>query len=212
VKDSGGYGLLVITKPITVTAATGVLALINVTQGAAGITVNAGPTDAVVLHGLTLNGHGVGMYGIKAPTFGHLTVEDTIVQEMSGVGISAGAVTATNAGTMRLLSIVRVTARDNNIGIQEDYSNYTNLSNYLDTIFSHNTKGLVTGYVYTTITRCYFENNSGAGIINDSNTILTNSYFYFNASDDFKYISSTGDNVIQEIDFSKLPSNPLPKQ
>src|SRR5437899_3636850 len=49
--DNGGYGGATITKSLTVNASAGVVAFIART-----ITVNIGPTDKVVLRGLSMNG------------------------------------------------------------------------------------------------------------------------------------------------------------
>jgi hypothetical protein len=64
VKDSGGFGAMVITKAISIIAADGVLALISVPSGGTGITINAGSSDVVIISGLTLDGHLLGGTGI----------------------------------------------------------------------------------------------------------------------------------------------------
>jgi hypothetical protein len=57
VKDSGGFGQIVITKSINIVAADGVLALISVPAHGDGITVNAGPDDRVSISGVSVDCH-----------------------------------------------------------------------------------------------------------------------------------------------------------
>jgi hypothetical protein len=67
VKDSGGYGLLTITKSISINAAEGVLALISVPANSYGILVNAGSDDKIVIKGITIDGHSLaGTTGVEA--------------------------------------------------------------------------------------------------------------------------------------------------
>ena len=85
VLDSGGYGTVVITKAISITAPQGVYAGISVFFGI-GISVNAGASDAVKLSGLTLNGLG-GSDGIVFNTGAALTVERCVVRGFTGTGV-----------------------------------------------------------------------------------------------------------------------------
>src|ERR1044072_2263655 len=61
VLDPAGYGALTISKAIS-TQATG-FSGISVTSNGTGITINAGPTDAVNLNGLLIEGSGIGGTG-----------------------------------------------------------------------------------------------------------------------------------------------------
>src|SRR4029434_2747198 len=61
---SAGYGTVAIGKSISIIAPPGVYAGVSVFSGTDGVTVNAGPTDKVVLRGLTVNGQG-GAFGIR---------------------------------------------------------------------------------------------------------------------------------------------------
>src|SRR5215469_9841815 len=62
--DSAGFGPININKAVTITSPDGVEAGIVPTAGGNAININAGPADAVVLRGLTLNGSGIGGNGI----------------------------------------------------------------------------------------------------------------------------------------------------
>jgi hypothetical protein len=200
VKDSGGYGTLVITKSITVMAANGVLALINVPQGGTGIAVNATINDVVTLHGLTINGHGVGQYGIKQTESQQLIIEDSIIQGMSDTGIYATAMTE---NPFHYLSVARTTIRNNKIGANKTGGQNFE-ANFIDTTFSHNTTGLVTDGYNTRINHCNIEFNTANGVSNSGFLTVGDSTFMLNGSESFSSSSSFGDNSFS--DFGATPS------
>ena len=79
VKDSAGYGSVIITKAINIVgdgSLAGVLAGVN----ANGITVSAGATDKITLRGLTIEGAGVGANGIVFNSGGQLSIADYVIQ------------------------------------------------------------------------------------------------------------------------------------
>jgi hypothetical protein len=84
--DSAGYGPFIISKPITVEASPGAYAGITVFSGD-GILVSAGPSDVVILRGITLNSQG-GTHGIDFGSAGVLHVESCVINGFSGDGIS----------------------------------------------------------------------------------------------------------------------------
>lgn len=91
VKDSGGYGPVIITKSVSIIANDGVYAGISVFSGT-GIEI-ATPGVDVLLKGLTLNGLG-GYIGISMSDGIRLTVLNCLVRNFSldgGVGISVDA-------------------------------------------------------------------------------------------------------------------------
>src|SRR6266550_8497663 len=75
--SSGGYGPFTIDKSITVMGAPGVVAAI--TTAADGIDIPAGPTDKIVLRGLSVNANGSVGIGISAGDFGMLAIENCTV-------------------------------------------------------------------------------------------------------------------------------------
>jgi hypothetical protein len=86
VLDPAGYGSVTINKAISIRGHG--YAGISVAIGANGVTINAGPNDAVHVHGLLIDGSGVGAHGIKFNSGGSLTVENCVVRGMgSGEGI-----------------------------------------------------------------------------------------------------------------------------
>ena len=85
--DSAGFGPINISKAVTITSPPGVEAGIVPNPASDAIVISAGPNDAVVLRGLTLNGSGVGGNGINFSSGGSLTVTDCVVQNFSQHGI-----------------------------------------------------------------------------------------------------------------------------
>jgi hypothetical protein len=85
VLDSAGYGQVDITQSVSIIAPAGVYAGITVFSGN-GVTVFAGPTDNVVLRGLTINGAG-GAVGILVNTGSGVRIERCTVSNFSDTGI-----------------------------------------------------------------------------------------------------------------------------
>src|SRR6516225_1550275 len=86
--DSAGFGPINITKAVTITSPDGVEAGIVASAGADAIDINAGPNDAIVLRGLTLNGSGGGSNGILFNSGGSLTVTNCMMQDFALGGIA----------------------------------------------------------------------------------------------------------------------------
>ncbi len=87
VLDSGGYGMVTITQSVSLIAPPGVYAGISVFS-AAGITINAGPSDVVTIRGLTLNGLG-GQDGIDFNSGAALYVQDSVFKNLGSDGVVA---------------------------------------------------------------------------------------------------------------------------
>lgn len=77
VLDSGGYGGLAITQAVTINAPPGIIAFVSAPSGDA-VTVNAGPTDIVILTGFYLDGYGTGGNGVTVTTTGSFSYNGTI--------------------------------------------------------------------------------------------------------------------------------------
>jgi hypothetical protein len=103
VLDSAGYGPVTITKGVTIVASQGITAGISVFSGD-GIDISAGPADAVVLRGLTINNQGSTGNGIAFNSGGRLHVEDCVVAGFTSAAgrslFGQGGVTVSNS-TMR---------------------------------------------------------------------------------------------------------------
>ena len=83
--DHGGFGAVTITKAMTlngVAVMAGILA-----AGTNGVVVYAGVNDVVVLRGLTIDGAGSGVDGVRFLAGSALIVEDTTIAGFTGHGI-----------------------------------------------------------------------------------------------------------------------------
>jgi hypothetical protein len=79
VLDPAGYGLVTITKAISIINDGVGAATIGTSSGNA-ITINAGATDSVHLRGLTLTGLGSGLSGIVFQAGGNLAIENCVIR------------------------------------------------------------------------------------------------------------------------------------
>lgn len=103
VLDSGGYGPVTITQSLTIEAPSGIVAFIHPPSGNA-ITINAAPTDTVVLRGLSLN---VGAANGIAFTAGAvLRVEDCVIHGFNNaISVSAPGLVLVRDTTIRASSV-----------------------------------------------------------------------------------------------------------
>jgi hypothetical protein len=85
VLDPAGYGPLTITKSISIQAHG--FSGVSVPSGSNGITINAGPFDAITLSGLIIDGAGAGANGIVFSAGGYLIIQDSVIHNMTGDGI-----------------------------------------------------------------------------------------------------------------------------
>ncbi len=108
VLDPGGYGAVTITKAITIQAEGGVAGVL--VSGTNGIVIAAGPTDRVVLRGLSFEGLGTGLDAVKFLSGLALFVENCTIHRFTGWGINfAPSSTAT-------LFVSDTIIRDDNFG------------------------------------------------------------------------------------------------
>lgn len=105
--DSGDFGVLSITKAITLTAVPGVYASLSPGAGKNGAAINAGDADTVVLRGLTFAGGAVANNGIRINTAGSVHIENCLVHGFADAGIR------TDQNFQGLLYIKDTTVRSN---------------------------------------------------------------------------------------------------
>ncbi len=117
VKDSAGYGSVVITKAISIVgdgSISGVLA----SSGGNAITVNAATSDTVILRGLTVEGAGVGRSGVVLNTAGRLDIANCVFQNFSGSIPDGNGIFLQHSSGSPKVTIVNTTASHNsNAGI-----------------------------------------------------------------------------------------------
>lgn len=85
VLDAGDFGPVTITQSVTINGNS--LAAINAAAGTDAVVVNAGPTDTVILRGLTLAGAGIGRNGTQYLTGGKLLIDNCNVYGFAQNGI-----------------------------------------------------------------------------------------------------------------------------
>lgn len=84
--DPGGFGAVTITKSITIYC-TGLGNGGILSTGTAGIIINAGASDVVIIDGLEIDGAGVGLNGIDFIAGGSLIVRNTVIRNFARAGI-----------------------------------------------------------------------------------------------------------------------------
>lgn len=95
VLDTAGYGVLTISKAISIVNSGGVEAGISVPANGTAITVAAGATDSISLRGLTLDGQGVsGTKGINVTSAGRLQILDCVLRNFDATAIQLRPTTA----------------------------------------------------------------------------------------------------------------------
>ena len=83
--DAGGFGVLMITKAISISCASGEAGVLA--NGTDGIIINAGPADAIVLSGIDFVGLNSGLNGINFQSGGSLTLINSSIRDFQGNGI-----------------------------------------------------------------------------------------------------------------------------
>ncbi|HKV42783.1 MAG TPA: right-handed parallel beta-helix repeat-containing protein [Blastocatellia bacterium] len=162
VLDPGGFGALTITKSIKIEA-DGLIAGVLV-SGTNGFVISAQPTDVVEIRGLTFNGLGTGIAGIKVNSAGTVHIENCYIYGFTQKGIDFAA---TNSGAQ--LFVQDTTVKDNQgansggIIVEPTVSGTAVLDNVR---LLHNQFGLrVQDNANATATNTTASGNAGAGFI-----------------------------------------------
>jgi hypothetical protein len=87
--DPGSYGLLTITKSISIQGH-GYGEIAASTGGNNALTISAGPNDKINLRGLIIEGFGQGIHGIELITAGTLEIQDSVIRNFLGDGVRFG--------------------------------------------------------------------------------------------------------------------------
>jgi hypothetical protein len=99
VLDPAGYGAVTITQAVSIVndgVGTSSVLVPPPGRGGVGITINAGPSDAVHLRGLTIDGEGAGVSGIQFNSGGSLTVVNCVIRHNTSAGILFVPIDASN--------------------------------------------------------------------------------------------------------------------
>jgi len=169
--DSAGFGPINITKAVTITSPDGVEAGVVPVAGGNAIDINAGQSDAIVLHGLTLNGSGVGANGIVFNSGSILTVQNCVIRNLTGQGIdfvpstsSSLSVLHTYVGSNGGYGILVQPSGSASAVFDHVEAQYNGAFAYGIALDGHSTSGLVNGTVTDSVS-----SNNGDGFLVLSN-------------------------------------------
>jgi hypothetical protein len=159
--DSAGFGPFAIGKSVTITSPDGVEAGIVPNEGGDGIDIYAGPSDTIVLRGLTIDGSGGAFNGIVFHSGGSLTVTNCVVQHFyvqAGFDnvLGYGILIAPTSSTARF-AITNTMVLNNAYGILADAN------------------GVVDHVVMTSNQAFGIASDSGQGVVAISNSVVSNS-------------------------------------
>jgi hypothetical protein len=162
--DSAGFGPITIDKAVTITSPNGVEAGIQAAAGGTAITITAGPNDAVVLRGLTLEGANSANFGVIANAVGKLEIIDCVVRDFEATGILISI-----SGNNALVHISNTRVMNNvieGIVVGNDTNNNTRITadfNYL-TVVDNTTYGIkVGGHTNVDVENSDISHNGTAG-------------------------------------------------
>jgi len=111
--DPGGFGAVTITKSITIDGSASNGSILSAQTN--GIIINIAPADVsktVRIRGISINGAGTGINGIKVIAAAKVSIEDTVIDGNTASGISVEA----NAAQAQVF-ILNTTIRNNATGI-----------------------------------------------------------------------------------------------
>lgn len=116
VTDAGSFGPVMINKSVTIDAG-GIFAGVQVGSGTDAVTIDAPAGSVIVLRGLTLNGlvnttSGAGRDGVTYTGSGSLYIENCVIENFNGIGVSFRQVT----GSLIFLFVKDTIVRNNYTG------------------------------------------------------------------------------------------------
>jgi hypothetical protein len=171
--DSAGFGPIAIHKSVTITSPAGVEAGIVPVAHQAGIDINAGPTDKIILRGLTLNGTGVDQsVGIRLDAGGSLIIQNCVIEnfESSGVLITPQSSSTFSVSDTQVLNNLYGIYIQPSGGTNESIAGTVGFLNHVDV--EYNTVDGITANVaadqlllLVNIDESVSANNGGAGVI-----------------------------------------------
>jgi hypothetical protein len=167
VLDPGGFGVVTITKAITING-DGTLAGI-LAAATNGIIVNAGVNDRVVLRGISINGIGTGINGIRFLAGRHLTVDNVTISGFTGraIDMSVGATAnlyVTNTRITRAATGIFISATAGNALAMIDNTTLEGLTNGLEVAVNGR----------ATISNSFISGNASNGVMTSGNNSIAN--------------------------------------
>jgi hypothetical protein len=181
--DPAGYGPITIDRALSLIGLPG--AAINAPSGGNGITINAGPKDAILVQGLLIDGVGVGANGVAFSAGGSLTISNCVVRNFpSGCCsiVGNGIFISPSSGTV--IFAITDTTVSNNGGDGINYEPLSGASPTTKGIIDHvvatangnfgisfETAGTSTPAVATLSNSVVSDNGTGIGVDNGSGTL-----------------------------------------
>ncbi len=83
--DDGGFGTLTITKALTIDGGGHLASALS--SGVNGLVITAGVSDVVTLRGLSINGAGTGLVGVKITAAKHVNIDNCMIFGFSSNGV-----------------------------------------------------------------------------------------------------------------------------
>jgi hypothetical protein len=182
VLDPGDYGRLTIARAVNIVADGPGEAAISVVAGTTGITIDAGPGDAIAIRGFTIKGRGAGT-GIVFNSGKSLTIEDCVVRDLNSTGIAFRPASGTTTLVVSRTTVTSVGSRGIHVNPQSGATasvkalvHRSEVHNGTDIgIFAHGTG--VNGTIDMTVSESVASGNAGHGMRANSllgaTTILT---------------------------------------
>ena len=172
--DPGSYGLITITKAISILGdGHGGIAASN---GATAITINAGANDQINLRGLVIEGFGSGQNGIEFNSGKSLSIEDCAVRHLANFGLWF----KNRLSTAATLSVANSYFTDNNAGIVVEPTASGDITGAIDRVTASGNAGACvsvyggngpfngTQRLYVSVTDSVAANNGGWGFLAQS--------------------------------------------
>jgi hypothetical protein len=166
--DSAGFGPILITKAVTITSSAGIEAGV-VPNGGDAIDVSAGPTDIVVLRGLTLNGGNSSAYGING-IVGRLEIIDCVVRNFATDGILLQSTSTVPMAVLISNTLVSQMSNTSSFGISLVSGGGTMIAALNEITVSDNYEGVSAavvsgGALEVSISNSHIDNNLTLGIL-----------------------------------------------
>lgn len=178
--DSGNYMPFNITQAVTIKAAPGADVTILSSGFGDAIAINAGPSDSIVLHGLTINGSALsGWTGIHFWTGGALLVESCVVTDLTnGIRVDGpGKITVTDT-----------LIRDNIQGMVMQTGS---------------------GQIHATLDHLQIKNNqfTGIGVWTNTQAVISNSLIIDNLQNGIEVSAGSPGNAVANVEGCTIKNN-----
>jgi hypothetical protein len=217
--DPGGFGAVTITKSITIGTDPAMGGILSASSN--GVVINAAATDNITLRGLTINGAGTGLNGVRILNAGTVNIENCYINGHRTAAPNGVGVNLLNTANTVELNIDRCTITENGLGndgagvlIAPTGSGSANVS-ITNTAAFNNTRGIrgdasgTTGTVTIAVNGSTITTNTLSGLsvvsgaANAGVMMITNSTSSLNASG----VNSNGAAAIARIGTSVVTGN-----